>query len=115
MSLTNASENRQESLRSQSSELFSRARVLPFLLRTAYLAAEFLGCIPAFVSLRPDNLNPSILGAGLKEDDWHDVFIAYAPTKNLSITGAYAGLGKIVPAIQPNRQAGFCLSGQVSF
>ena len=65
--------------------------------------------------MKPDNLNPSILGVGLKEDDWHDVFVAYAPTKNISVTAAYAGLGKIVPAIQPRTQAGFYLSGQVSF
>jgi hypothetical protein len=65
--------------------------------------------------MKPDNLNPSILGAGLKEDDWHDVFVAYAPTKNVSITAAYAGLGQIVPAIQPRTQAGFYFSGQVSF
>ena len=65
--------------------------------------------------MKPDNLNPSILGAGLQEDDWHDVFVAYAPTKNISVTAAYAGLGKIVPAIQPREQAGFYLSTQVSF
>ena len=65
--------------------------------------------------MKPDNLNPSMLGAGLKEDDWHDVFVAYAPTKNLSVTVAYAGLGKIAPAAQPRNQAGFYLSGQVSF
>jgi hypothetical protein len=65
--------------------------------------------------MKPDNLNPSMLGAGLKEDDWHDVFVAYAPTKNISVTAAYAGLGKIVPAIQPRTQSGFYLSTQVSF
>jgi hypothetical protein len=65
--------------------------------------------------MKPDNLNPSILGAGLKEDDWHDIFVAYAPTKNISLTAAYAGLGKIVPAIQPRTQSGFYFSGQVSF
>ncbi len=65
--------------------------------------------------MKPDNLNPSILGAGLKEDDWHDMFIAYAPTKNISVTAAYVGLGKIVPAVQSRTQSGFYLSGQVSF
>src|SRR5262245_60401615 len=65
--------------------------------------------------MKPDNLNPSVLGTGLKEDDWHDAFVAYAPTKNISITAAYAGLGRIVPAIQPRTQAGFYVSGQLSF
>jgi hypothetical protein len=80
----------------------------------AYLLRKDLA-IGGEYRMKPDNLNPSILGAGLKEDDWHDVFVAYAPTKNISITAAYAGLGRIVPAIQPRRQAGFYLSGQVSF
>ena len=39
---------------------------------------------------KPDN-RP----AGLKEDDWYDVFVAYFPSKNLSIVAAYAGLGDI--------------------
>jgi Protein of unknown function (DUF3034) len=80
----------------------------------AYLVRKDLA-IGGEYRMKPDNLNPSILGAGLKEDDWHDVFVAYAPTKNLSVTAAYAGLGKIVPAAQPRNQAGFYLSGQVSF
>jgi hypothetical protein len=65
--------------------------------------------------VKPDNLNPSILGAGLKEDNWKDVFVAWAPLKQLSITAGYAGLGKIVPAVQPNTQSGFYLSGQLAF
>ncbi len=38
---------------------------------------------------KPDNLN------GLKEDNWADVFAAYAINKNLSITAAYVDLGEI--------------------
>ena len=64
---------------------------------------------------KPDNLNPSILGAGLKEDDWADVFIAWAPTKNVSLTLAYVDLGKIVPAVATKRQTGGYLSAQVGF
>lgn len=64
---------------------------------------------------KPDNLNPSILGAGLKEDDWKDLFIAWAPTKNFSLTAAYVDLGKIVPAVQQRKQTGWYLSAQVSF
>ncbi len=80
----------------------------------AYLLRKDLA-IGAEYRMKPDNLNPSILGAGLKEDDWHDVFIAFAPLKRFSITAAYAGLGKIVPAVQTNRQSGFYLSGQIAF
>lgn len=38
---------------------------------------------------KPDNLP-------FKEDRWIDVFIAWAPTKNVSVTLAYADLGNIV-------------------
>ncbi len=64
---------------------------------------------------KPDNLNPSLLGAGLKEDDWSDVFVAWAPSKNLSLTLAYVDLGRIVPAVTTRRQTGTYLSAQVAF
>jgi len=80
----------------------------------AYLLRKDLA-IGAEYRMKPDNLNPSILADGLKEDDWHDVFVAYQPLKRFSITAAYAGLGKIVPAIQSRRQSGFYLSGQIAF
>ena len=64
---------------------------------------------------KPDNLNPSLLGAGLTEDDWSDVFVAWAPSKNLSLTLAYVDLGRIVPAIATRRQTGTYLSAQVAF
>jgi hypothetical protein len=65
---------------------------------------------------KPDNLNQSVLGTGaLKEDDWFDVFVAWAPTKNVSITVAYVDLGKIAPAVQPKRQTGGYLSAQFAF
>lgn len=65
---------------------------------------------------KPNNLNQSVLGTGaLKEDDWFDVFVAWAPTKNLSLTLAYVDLGKIAPAVQPRRQQGAYLSAQVAF
>ena len=37
---------------------------------------------------KPNNL-------GLKEDDWKDVFVAYALNKHLSVTAAYVDLGEI--------------------
>ena len=65
---------------------------------------------------KPDNLNRSVLGAGaLKEDDWFDAFIAWAPSKNFSLTLAYVDLGRIAPAVQPRRQSGAYLSAQVAF
>ena len=64
---------------------------------------------------KPDNLNPSILGNGLKEDDWADVFVAWAPCKALSLTLAYVDLGHIVPAVATRRQTGAYLSAQVAF
>ena len=65
---------------------------------------------------KPDHLADSVLGAGaLKEDDWFDAFVAYAPSKHLSITAAWVDLGRIAPAVQPRRQTGAYLSAQVAF
>lgn len=62
---------------------------------------------------KPDNLNQSVLGAGaLKEDDWKDIFIAWAPSKHVSLTAAWVDLGRIAPAVQPKRQTGSYLSAQ---
>lgn len=56
------------------------------------------------------------LGNGLRADDWKDVFIAWAPTRNLSLTLAYVDLGRIVPATTSNRkQTGTYLSAQMAF
>jgi hypothetical protein len=64
---------------------------------------------------KPDNLNPSVLGAGLKEDDWYDVFAAWAPTPNISVTVAYVQLGHIVPAVATRKQSGGYASAQFAF
>jgi hypothetical protein len=64
---------------------------------------------------KPDNLNPSVLGAGLKEDDWFDVFAAWAPTRNVSLTAAWVQLGRIVPAVATKRQDGGYASVQFAF
>jgi Protein of unknown function (DUF3034) len=68
----------------------------------------------------PSNLqvagNAAGLGDGLRAQDWKDIFIAWAPSKNLSLTLAYADLGTIVPATTGNRrQTGAYLSAQVAF
>ena len=50
-----------------------------------------------------------------EEKDAMDIFIAWFPTKNLSLTAAYVDLGEIVKAFVPNRQRGAYLSAQVGF
>ncbi|HET9031341.1 MAG TPA: DUF3034 family protein [Dokdonella sp.] len=56
-------------------------------------------------------MKPNNLGIA-EEDDWFDAFIAWAPTKHVSLTLAYADLGNIV--IKDN-QRGPYLSVQVGF
>ena len=56
------------------------------------------------------------LGNGLRSEDWKDIFIAWAPSKNVSLTLAYVDLGVIVPATTASRkQTGYYLSAQVAF
>lgn len=56
------------------------------------------------------------LANGLRAQDWKDIFVAWAPSKNFSLTLAYVDLGVIVPATTNNRkQTGVYLSGQVGF
>jgi hypothetical protein len=55
---------------------------------------------------KPDNL------AFAKEDDWADLFAAYAVNKHLSITAAYVDLGDIATF---KNQRGFYLSLQAGF
>jgi len=64
---------------------------------------------------KPDNLNPSPLGAGLREDDWWDVFSAWAPTRNISLAVAWVQLGHIVPAVATKKQDGGYASAQFAF
>jgi hypothetical protein len=56
------------------------------------------------------------LGDGLRAGDWKDIFIAWAPSKNVSLTAAYVDLGRIVPATtQRRKQTGVYVSAQVAF
>ena len=78
--------------------------------------------IGAEYRFKPNNLEKvgnSVFGANsgaLREDDWKDIFIAYAPTKNVSLTLAYVDLGRIAPALVANRkQTGVYLSAQVAY
>lgn len=80
----------------------------------AWLASRTLA-FGAEYRRKPDNLNPSPLGAGLKEDDWADVFAAWAPARNFSLTLAWVRLGRIVPAVATRRQDGGYASAQLAF
>ena len=55
-------------------------------------------------------------GNGLRGDAWKDLYIAWAPSKNFSLTLAYVDLGVIVPVTTASRkQTGYYLSAQVAF
>jgi hypothetical protein len=56
------------------------------------------------------------LGNGLRSEDWKDIYVAWAPSKNFSLTLAYVDLGVIVPATTVSRkQTGYYLSAQIAF
>lgn len=56
------------------------------------------------------------LGDGLRAQDWKDIFVAWAPNKNVAVTMAYVDLGVIVPATTGERtQTGAYLSLQFTY
>jgi hypothetical protein len=59
---------------------------------------------------KPNNL--AFAGAPFEEQDWKDLFVAWAPTKNVSLTAAYVDLGNIVGH---ERQTGGYLSLQLGY
>ena len=62
------------------------------------------------------SMRDKLPGNGLRGDSWKDLYIAWAPSKNFSLTLAYVDLGVIVPAATPGRkQTGYYLSAQVAF
>lgn len=61
--------------------------------------------VGAELRTKPDNL-------ALGDDDWMDIFAAYALTPNVTLTAAYVDLGSI--ATIPDQRGGF-LSAQVAF
>ncbi len=79
----------------------------------AYLLRRDL-VIGAEARVKRGNLkNPAL---NLREQAAWDVFVAYFPSKNVSITAAYVDLGEIVGALTANRrQTGGYLSLQVGF
>lgn len=99
----------------------------PYLeLSGAYLLNRKLA-VGAEYRMKPNQLtspaNAALFGGAnvvdLREDDAFDVFVAYAPTKNVSLTAAYVHLGNIanVPAVGSDygKQSGVYLSAQVGF
>jgi len=69
---------------------------------------------------KPNNLEAmgasAGLGDALREDAWRDIFIAWAPNKNASLTVAWVDLGRVIPGITGGRkQTGWYLSGQFAF
>ena len=61
--------------------------------------------VGAELRTKPDNL-------GLGEDDWFDLFAAYAVTDNLTVTAAYVDLGSIATF---DNQRGAFVSAQIAF
>jgi Protein of unknown function (DUF3034) len=85
----------------------------------AYLLSKNLA-VGAEYRFKPNNLETlgraAGLGNALAEDDWKDIFIAWAPSKNASVTLAYVDLGRIVPGVTAaRRQTGYYLSAQMAF
>ena len=88
-------------------------------ISVAYLLARNLA-VGFEVRGMPDKLRragaAAGLGDGLRADTWKDVFVAWAPSKNLSLTAAYVDLGRVVPATTAGRrQTGFYVSAQIAF
>lgn len=96
----------------------SRYRLQPEL-SVAYLVSKNIavGAEYRFMRNRLETAGRAAgLGNGLRSSDWKDVFIAWAPNKNVSLTLAWVDLGLIVPATTGNRkQTGYYLSAQVAF
>lgn len=85
----------------------------------AYLLRRDLA-IGAEYRFKPNNLEAlgaaAGLGSALREDDWKDIFVAWAPSKNLSLTLAWVDLGRVVPGITGGRkQTGAYVSAQMAF
>ena len=96
-----------------------KSRSLQPEFSVAYLVNKNLA-VGTEYRFKPNNLQSlgaaAGLGAALREDDWKDIFIAWAPSKNLSLTLAWVDLGRIVPGITNGRkQTGYYLSAQVAF
>ena len=88
-------------------------------ISVAYLLSKNV-VIGAEYRFKPNNLESlgraAGLGDALREDDWKDIFIAWAPSKNVSITLACVDLGRIVPGITNyKKQTVVYLSTRIAF
>lgn len=88
-------------------------------LSVAYLLRKDLA-MGAEYRFMPNNLEAvgraAGLGNALRQDDWKDLFVAWAPQRHVSLTAAYVDLGRIVPGVTgQRRQRGWYLSGQISY
>ncbi len=75
--------------------------------------------VGAEVRFKPNNLEAlgraAGLGDALREDRWQDVFVAWSPTRHLTVTAAWVQLGRVVPGITDGRrQSGAYLSLQAA-
>jgi len=78
-------------------------------ISVAYLLRRNLA-VGAEYRFKPDNLR--FAGDAFREQAWKDLFIAWAPTKNVSVTAAYVALGNIVGH---EHQTGGYLSVQLAY
>lgn len=70
----------------------NRLRLEPELSLAWLLRRDFV--VGAEFRAKPDRL--AFAGAAFREDAWKDLFIAWAPTKHVSVTAALVDLGNIV-------------------
>lgn len=87
-------------------DLHDRYRVMPEISAAYLINRQWAAGIE--YRMKPHNL------AVDKEKDYYDVFVAYFPTKNFSLTVAYAVLGDIT-ILNPKNQKGAYLSAQIGF
>lgn len=89
-------------------------QVLPEI-SVAYLLRKNLAVGAEYRSMT-NNFQNSIAPGYLHADDWQDIFVAWAPNKNFSLTAAYVSLGQVVPVASSNRQqGGLYVSAQIAF
>ena len=82
----------------------------------AYLVSKNVVVGAEYRFMRNKLALPTPTGNGLRSEDWKDIFVAWAPTKNISLTLAYVDLGVVVPATTASRkQQGVYVSAQLAF
>ncbi len=82
----------------------------------AYLVSKNVVVGAEYRSMRNKLNFATAAGNGTRSEDWKDIFVAWAPTKNVSLTLAYVDLGVIVPATTASRkQQGVYVSAQLAF